>query len=141
MIWLDRRSEPQCDWLRNQVGEETITHINGGRVDPYYLAPKLLWFQQQEPSLYQQTHQVLQANGYAGSIVTLNGTNNDPDALHIYRNWLQRHAGQDVLTGSQSVDIRAALVEEFRERAAIMIATESGAEGINLQFCSLVVNG
>src|SRR5499433_3164813 len=32
------------------------------------------------------------------------------------------------------------MVEEFRERAAIMIATESGAEGINLQFCSLVVN-
>ena len=84
--------------------------------------------------------ELLQANGYAGSIVTLNGTNNDPDALHIYRNWLQRHAGQDVLTGSKSVDIRAALVEEFRERAAIMIATESGAEGINLQFCSLVVN-
>ena len=84
--------------------------------------------------------ELLQANGYAGSIVTLNGTNNDPDALHIYRDWLQRHAGQDVLTGSKSVDIRAALVEEFRERAAIMIATESGAEGINLQFCSLVVN-
>src|SRR5215813_2655297 len=84
--------------------------------------------------------ELLQANGYAGSIVTLNGTNNDPDALYIYRNWLQRHAGQDMITGSQSVDIRAALVEEFRERAAIMIATESGAEGINLQFCSLVVN-
>ena len=84
--------------------------------------------------------ELLQANGYAGSIVTLNGTNNDPDALHIYRNWLQRHTGQDMITGSTSVDIRAALVEEFRERAAIMIATESGAEGINLQFCSLVVN-
>src|SRR5215471_246949 len=84
--------------------------------------------------------ELLQANGYAGSIVTLNGTNNDPDALHIYRNWLQRHAGQDVITGSKSVDVRAALVEEFRERAAIMIATESGAEGINLQFCSLVVH-
>jgi SNF2-related domain/Helicase conserved C-terminal domain len=84
--------------------------------------------------------ELLQTNGYAGSIVTLNGTNNDPDALHIYRDWLQRHAVQDVLTGSKSVDIRTALVEEFRERAAIMIATESGAEGINLQFCSLVVN-
>ena len=84
--------------------------------------------------------ELLQANGYAGSIVTLNGTNNEPDVLHIYRDWLQRHAGQDVLTGLKSVDIRAALVEEFRERAAIMIATESGAEGINLQFCSLVVN-
>src|SRR5256885_9078876 len=84
--------------------------------------------------------ELLQDNGYAGSIVTLNGTDTEPDALHIYRDWLQRHAGQEVVTGSKSVDIRAALVEEFRERAAIMIATESGAEGINLQFCSLVVN-
>ena len=84
--------------------------------------------------------ELLHANGYAGTLVTLNGTNNDPDALHIYRDWLQRHAGQDVISGSKSVDIRTALVEAFRERAAIMIATESGAEGLNLQFCSLVVN-
>jgi len=32
------------------------------------------------------------------------------------------------------------LVEYFRDEAVIMIATEAGAEGINLQFCSLVVN-
>ena len=31
--------------------------------------------------------------------------------------------------------MRAALVEYFRDEAAIMIATEAAAEGINLQFC------
>lgn len=36
--------------------------------------------------------------------------------------------------------MRAALVEHFRDDAAIMIATEAAAEGINLQFCNLVVN-
>lgn len=36
--------------------------------------------------------------------------------------------------------MRAALVEYFRDEAAIMIATEAAAEGINLQFCNLVVN-
>lgn len=64
IIWMDRRSEPQCTWLREQVGEATITRINGGRVDPYYLMPKLLWFKQHHPDLYATTHQVLQANGY-----------------------------------------------------------------------------
>ncbi|MEZ4859715.1 MAG: FGGY-family carbohydrate kinase [Caldilineaceae bacterium] len=64
LIWLDRRSEPQCTWLREQVGEDRIAGINGGRVDPYYLAPKLLWFKQHEPQRYRATHQVLQANGY-----------------------------------------------------------------------------
>ena len=36
--------------------------------------------------------------------------------------------------------MRSALVDYFREQGRIMIATEAGAEGINLQFCSLVVN-
>jgi superfamily II DNA/RNA helicase len=31
-------------------------------------------------------------------------------------------------------------VDYFRDEAVIMIATEAAAEGINLQFCSLVVN-
>ncbi|MCS5144015.1 SWF/SNF helicase family protein, partial [Klebsiella pneumoniae] len=32
------------------------------------------------------------------------------------------------------------LVEHFKNNSTIMIATEAAAEGINLQFCSLVVN-
>ena len=44
------------------------------------------------------------------------------------------------ITGSRTADMRSALVDYFREQGRIMIATEAGAEGINLQFCSLVVN-
>jgi adenine-specific DNA-methyltransferase len=36
--------------------------------------------------------------------------------------------------------MKAALVEEFRDRGTLLLATESAAEGVNLQFCSLVVN-
>jgi superfamily II DNA/RNA helicase len=36
--------------------------------------------------------------------------------------------------------MRAALVEHFRDPASTLIATEAAAEGINLQFCNLVVN-
>ena len=36
--------------------------------------------------------------------------------------------------------MRSAFVDEFADGASIMIATESAAEGVNLQFCSLVVN-
>src|SRR5438045_5937703 len=45
-----------------------------------------------------------------------------------------------MVTGNKAVDLRAALVEHFRDRADILIATEAAAEGVNLQFCSLVVN-
>src|ERR1700689_3579266 len=69
-----------------------------------------------------------------------NGTNNDPSSKAIYQQWLKQHAGTDRITGSPSADMRAALVENFRDNASIMIATEAAAEGINLQFCNLVVN-
>jgi superfamily II DNA or RNA helicase len=35
---------------------------------------------------------------------------------------------------------RQSLVEEFRDRTQILLMTEAGAEGLNLQFCNLVVN-
>ena len=53
---------------------------------------------------------------------------------------MEQHKGSSRVSGSRTADTRAALVDYFRERGQIMIATEAGAEGINLQFCSLVIN-
>ncbi|HEY6101441.1 MAG TPA: DEAD/DEAH box helicase, partial [Anaeromyxobacter sp.] len=45
------------------------------------------------------------------------------------------------LSGDVSgTDKRQALVEEFRSTSQILLMTEAGAEGLNLQFCNLVVN-
>ena len=83
---------------------------------------------------------LLSEAGYAGQIVTLNGVNTEPEPRAIFQRWKKRHAGQDILEGSQAVNMKAALVEEFRDQATLLIATEAAAEGVNLQFCSLVVN-
>ncbi len=77
---------------------------------------------------------------YGDGIVLFNGTNSDSRAQAVYKDWLKRHEGTDRITGSKTADTRAALVEHFKERGTVMIATEAGAEGINLQFCSLVIN-
>ena len=77
---------------------------------------------------------------FAEGIVLFNGSNTDDRSKRIYNEWLERHQGSDRVTGSRSADMRSALVDYFREQGHIMIATEAGAEGINLQFCSLVVN-
>lgn len=77
---------------------------------------------------------------FAEGIVLFNGTNTDDRSKLIYSQWLERHQGTDRLSGSRTADMRSALVDYFREEGRIMIATEAGAEGINLQFCSLVVN-
>ncbi|MCK6424024.1 MAG: DEAD/DEAH box helicase [Burkholderiaceae bacterium] len=83
---------------------------------------------------------LLEGTAYGDGIVLFNGTNSDARAQSVYQDWLKRHAGTDRITGSRTADTRAALVEHFKERGTVMIATEAGAEGINLQFCSLVIN-
>lgn len=83
---------------------------------------------------------LLNANGYEGKIVLFNGTNSDAKSRKIYEQWLEKYQGTSRVTGSPTADKRQALVEYFKDSAEIMIATESAAEGINLQFCSLIVN-
>lgn len=77
---------------------------------------------------------------WAEGIVLFNGSNTDDTSKAMYARWVERHQGSDKITGSRTADMRSALVDYFREQGRIMIATEAGAEGINLQFCSLVVN-
>jgi superfamily II DNA/RNA helicase len=79
-------------------------------------------------------------HGYLEQLVLLNGSNNDADSKQIYKAWLKKHQGSSRISGSKSSDMKAALVDKFREDATIMICTEAGAEGINLQFCSLIIN-
>ena len=83
---------------------------------------------------------LLADTSYGNGIVLFNGTNSDSRAQATYKDWIKRHEGTDHITGSKTADTRAALVEHFKERGTVMIATEAGAEGINLQFCSLVIN-
>jgi len=82
----------------------------------------------------------LEAHGYHGQIVVFNGTNGGPEATAIYESWVEKNRVTGRASGSRAVDVRTALIEHFRDEATILLATEAAAEGINLQFCSLVVN-
>lgn len=82
----------------------------------------------------------LRANGWAEGLVLFNGTNTSPEAQEIYQRWLEENAGKDIITGIPAADRRKALVDEFKHRGTLMIATEAASEGINLQFCSMLVN-
>ena len=82
----------------------------------------------------------LEESGYRGKVILFNGSNNDPAAKAIYDQWLEKNADTDRATGSRAIDIRTALVEHFRDHGTILIATEAAAEGVNMQFCSLVIN-
>ncbi|OEF18986.1 SNF2-related protein [Aliivibrio logei] len=82
----------------------------------------------------------LSEHGFKDKIVTFSGTNNQPAATQIYQEWRNEHADSDRVTGSPQVDRRSALIDYFKESAEVMIATEAAAEGVNLQFCSLLIN-
>lgn len=82
----------------------------------------------------------LEAHGYAGKVTMFSGGNQGPASTGIYQRWLAKNTGTDRVTGSPAIDRRTALIDHFRLESEILIATEAAAEGVNLQFCSLVVN-
>ena len=43
IIWQDRRTVPQCDWIRSVIDPEEVYSITGLTIDPYFSAPKILW--------------------------------------------------------------------------------------------------
>lgn len=84
---------------------------------------------------------LLDKNGFKGKVALFNGTNNDEQSKLIYKSWIEQNKNSDKATGSKAVDIRAALVDHFKsDDCQILLATEAAAEGINLQFCSMLVN-
>ncbi|WP_404791220.1 SNF2-related protein [Altericista sp. CCNU0014] len=83
---------------------------------------------------------LLKDSPWGAGLLLFNGSNNDAQSKEIYANWLKQNEGTDRITGSKTADMRSALVDYFQKQGTIMIATEAASEGINLQFCSLIVN-
>ena len=82
----------------------------------------------------------LENNGYKGQVTLFSGANNSSEATAIYEEWLKSNKISGRVTGSRDIDIRTALIEYFRDSGTILIATEAASEGVNMQFCSLVIN-
>ncbi|MEQ1575684.1 MAG: helicase-related protein [Vicinamibacterales bacterium] len=98
----------------------------------------IIFTESRKTQLYLQ--RLLADGPWKDGLVLFNGSNTDERSRAIYAEWRARHEGTDQITGSKTADMRSAIVDYFRDQGQIMIATEAGAEGINLQFCSLVVN-
>ncbi|MGM0601617.1 MAG: SNF2-related protein, partial [Candidatus Rifleibacteriota bacterium] len=82
----------------------------------------------------------LNNNLYKDQVLTFNGTNNNELSAQIYKTWLENNKNTGRISGSKQVDLRAAILDHFQNSSKILIATEAGAEGLNMQFCSLLIN-
>lgn len=76
--------------------------------------------------------------GYEGQILKFNGSSSDSVTKQIYKAWKARNYGKYI--GSRNIEIKNAIVEAFRDEYKILLVTDSGSEGLNLQFCNTIIN-
>ena len=81
----------------------------------------------------------LRKNDFAEEdIVLFNGDFNDSMTKEIYKAWQVKNYGKP--NYGRSVEYKHAIVDYFRNNAKILICTDVGSEGLNLQFCNTVIN-
>src|SRR5713101_2710833 len=76
------------------------------------------------------------------AITLFRGANDHARAQQAHARWLDEE-GSKFSPGSRptrEVAVRLALVHEFRTRSRVLVCTEAGAKGLNLQFCETVIN-
>ena len=81
----------------------------------------------------------LRKDGYSEEdILLFNGDFNDTMTKEIYRAWQVKNFGK--VNYGRGVEYKHAIVDYFKEHARILIVTDAGSEGLNLQFCNTVIN-
>jgi superfamily II DNA or RNA helicase len=75
-------------------------------------------------------------------ITLFRGVNDHERAQQALARWKQEEGVRfpSRLRPSREVAVRLALVHEFRTRSKVLVCTEAGAKGLNLQFCETVIN-
>lgn len=71
-------------------------------------------------------------------ILLFNGDFDDTMTKKIYRAWQIRNYGK--VNYGRSVEYKHAIVDYFQHNAKILICTDAGSEGLNLQFCNTIIN-
>ncbi len=84
MIWMDARSEVECQEIRDRVGEDRINWVNGNRVAPWFIEPKALWLKKHEPENFEKTYKLLSPSGYCTLRLCNEFTINTGDAQLFY---------------------------------------------------------
>jgi len=64
LVWQDRRTTNQVEFIRKKIGEDKIYNTTGLFIDPYFSATKILWFKDEKPEIYQKTHKFLLVSDY-----------------------------------------------------------------------------
>ena len=81
----------------------------------------------------------LLAEGYSEEdILLFNGEMTDELSKEIYKTWQIKNFGKT--NYGRDVEFKHAIMDYFKNNAKILVLTDAGSEGLNLQFCNTVIN-
>ena len=63
-IWMDTRAQSVCDRVYREIGRERLFQISGNPLQPAYTLPKILWYRENEPEIFEKTDKILQSNSF-----------------------------------------------------------------------------
>ncbi len=63
-IWMDMRAQDICDRLNKEIGEDAIFELAGNPLKPSYTTPKIIWYRENHPEIYDRIDKILQCNSF-----------------------------------------------------------------------------
>lgn len=63
-IWMDTRAAEICEKLQKDMGEQAIFDCGGNPLQPSYSLPKILWYKEHLPEVYEHADKILQSNSF-----------------------------------------------------------------------------
>ena len=63
-IWMDTRARNVCHAVKARLGVNTVFDVAGNDFLPSYSTPKMLWFRQEYPEIFNKTYKFSQSNSY-----------------------------------------------------------------------------
>lgn len=140
MIWMDSRSEPECDDIRVSIGEDTINRNNGNRVAPWFIDPKALWIKKHEPHIFDATHKFLSPSGYCTYRMCGNFTMNTGDAGLAYAYEYQKESWNESVANAIGIPLEK-FPRLYQSHEPVGEVTSKAAEETGLRAGTIVAAG
>ncbi|TFG20845.1 MAG: xylulokinase [Promethearchaeota archaeon] len=70
IVWQDRRTNEECDFIREHVGVDTIYEKTGLTIDPYFSSSKIMWIKNHKPEIYQNTYKFMLVHDFIAMKLT-----------------------------------------------------------------------
>lgn len=70
IIYADKRSIKQYEWMRREIGERTVYEITGTKLDPMYPSTKIRWIKENQPERFNDIDKIVSPKDYVGFRLT-----------------------------------------------------------------------